>query len=110
MREWKPDAGRNNLKRSNWEHMDFMNADNINKYCQLPIYPHSKILPAGWDRYSGNSSKTLCYKVNDIIRVPDGMKKEWYWFDKVVPIMNKKFIDMSSNTRGAYRKQYMSEI
>ena len=30
--------GRNNLKKSNWEHMDYMNADNINKYCQLTIF------------------------------------------------------------------------
>jgi uncharacterized protein YbdZ (MbtH family) len=105
-----PVRGRNNLKKSNWEHEDYMNADNINKYCQLTIYPHFKILPVGWDRYCENNSKTLCCKVMDIIRVPDGMKKEWYWFDKVVPIMNKKFIDMRSNTRGACRKQYMSEI
>ena len=105
-----PMRGRNNLKKSNWEHMDFMNADNINKYCQLTIYPLFKILPVGWDRYSENNCKTLCYKVNNIIRVPDGMKKEWYWFDKVVPIMSKTIIDMRSNTRGACRKQYMSEI
>ena len=87
-----------------------MNANTINKYCQLTIYPHYKILSVGWDRYSGNHSKTLCYKVIDVIRVPDGMKKEWYWFDKVVPIMNKTFIDTRSNIRGARRKQYMSEI
>ena len=102
--------GRNNLKKKNWAHHDFMNADNINKYCQLTIYPHFKILPVGWDRYCENNSKTLCCKVMDIIRVPDGVNKQWYWFDKVVPIMNKKFIDMRSNTRGACRKQYMSEI
>ena len=66
--------GWNNLKKSNWEHMDYMNADNINKYCQLTIYLHYKILPVGWDRYSENHSKTLCYKVIDVIRVPDGTK------------------------------------
>ena len=54
-----PIRGRNDLKKSNWEHMDFMNADNINKYCQLTIHPHFKILPVGWDRYSENNSKTL---------------------------------------------------
>jgi uncharacterized protein YbdZ (MbtH family) len=63
--------GRNNLKKKNWEHHDFMNADNINKYCQLTIYPHLKILPVGWDRYCENNSRTLCCKVIDVIRVPD---------------------------------------
>ena len=98
------------LRKANWEHIDYMNADNINKYCQLTIYLHYKILPMVWDRYSGDYSKTSCYKVVDVIRVLDGMEKEWYCFDKVVPIMNKKFIDMRSSTRGAFRKQYMSEI
>ena len=67
--------GQNNLKKSNWEHMEYMNADNINKYCQLTIYPRFKILPVGWDRYCENNSKTLCCKVIDVIRIPDGMKK-----------------------------------
>ena len=74
-----------------------MNADNINKLCQLTVYPHHKILPMGWDRYSGNHPRTLCYKMIDVIRVPDGIKNEWYWFDNVVPIMSEKFIDMMSN-------------
>ena len=102
--------GQNHLKKTNWEHTDYMNDDNIIKFCQLTVYPHYKILPMGWDRYSGNHPKTLCYKVINVIRVPNGIKKEWYWFNRVVPIMNKKFIDMRSNTRGACRKQYTSEI
>ena len=67
-------------------------------------------MPMGWDRYSDGHPKTLCYKMIDVIRVPDGLRKEWYWFDKVVPIMNEKSIDMRSNIRGACRKQCMSEI
>ena len=86
-----------------------MNDDNINKFCQLSVYPHYKFLPMGWDRFSGGHPKILCYKVIDVIGVPGGIKKEWYCFDKVVPNMNGKIIDMRSNNRGACRKQYMSE-
>ena len=70
-----------------------MNDDNINKYCQLTVCPHHKVLPMGWDKYyGGDHSKTLCYKVIDVIRVPNGIVKELYWSDKVVPIMNGKLL------------------
>ena len=70
--------GQNNLRKDDWEHIDYMNADNINKLCQLTGYPYYKILPMGWERYSGNHPKTLCYKVIDVSRVPNGIEKEWY--------------------------------
>ena len=66
--------GQNNLKKVNWEHIDYMNADSINKFCQLTVYPDYKILPMGWDRYSGNHPRTLCYKMIDVIRVPMELK------------------------------------
>ena len=30
----------NKLKGANWEQLDYMNDDNMNKYCKLTVYPH----------------------------------------------------------------------
>ena len=61
------------------------------------------------DKYGGDHPRILCYKENEVIRVPSGIKKELYWFDNVVPTIDKKLIDMRSNNRGLCCKQYMSE-
>ena len=58
----------------------------------------------GWDKYGGDHPRILCYKVIEVIRVPDGMMKEWYWSDKVVPIMSKKCIVMMSNNMDGVSK------
>ena len=68
--------GRNNLKKANWEQLDYMNDDSINKYCQQSVYPHYKFLPMGWDEYGGDHPGTLRCKVIEVIRVPDGIIKE----------------------------------
>ena len=70
--------------------------------------PH-KEKAIGWNKYSGDNSRTLYVNVLKCERIADGKHKEWYWFDKVASIMNKKFIDVRSNNRGLCRKQYMSE-
>ena len=96
------------LKDLNWEGNDYMNDDNINKYCQAK-YPYYKFLPTGWNKYSGDNSKTLCYNAIALVVIPDSEKKEWYWFDKVVPIMNRKCINTRSSNEVSCHKQYMSE-
>ena len=80
-----------------------MNDDNINNYCQNKLYPHYKFLPTGWNKYNRGNSRTLCGSVLKCVRIADGDNKEWYWFYKVAPIMNKKCIDMRC------WKQYKSE-
>ena len=86
-----------------------MNDDNVNKYYQTKLYPYYKFLPTGWNKYSGDNSRTLCGIMLKLVVIPDGKKKEWCWFDKVAPIISKKCIDMMSNNRGLCCKQYMSE-
>ena len=39
--------GQNDSKKANCEHLDYMNDDNINKFCQLTVYPNYKFLPMG---------------------------------------------------------------
>ena len=86
-----------------------MNDNNVNKYCQAKLYPYCKFLPAGWNKYSGDNSKILGCNVIGLAAIPDNEKEEWYWYDKVVPIVNKKCTNMRSNNMGSCHKQYVSE-
>ena len=101
--------GRNNLKKSNWEGSNYMNDDNVNKYWQGKLYPYYKFLSAGWNKSSGDDSKTLCYKVIELVAVPDKENEDCYWYNKAVSIMDDKFINTRSNNRGSCRKKYTSE-
>ena len=52
--------------------------------------------------------KTLSARVMKTVQVPRGISPKYYWVEKVIPIMNKKFIDMRSNDRGVCHKQFKS--
>ena len=93
--------GGNDLKKPNWKGSDYMNDDNVNKYCQEKLYPYDKFLPAGQNKYSEDNSKTSCYNVIGLVVITGNKQEEWNWYDKVVPIKNKKFINMRNNNRGS---------
>ena len=97
----KQAKGRNNLEKENWEGLDYMNDNNITKYCQAKLYPYCKFLPTGWNKYSRDNAKTLSCNVLKLVAILDGKKKEWYWFDEVAPATNKKSIDTRSDNRGS---------
>ena len=100
--------GRNNLKKVDWSPVDVDNECTINEYCRNRVYPFYKYLPKGWQIYKETNAKTLSTRVMQRVYVPPTITKKYYWRTKVMPIMNKKFIDMRSNDRGVCHKQFKS--
>ena len=100
--------GRNNLKKVDWSPVDVDNECTINHYCRNMVYPYYKILPTGWQIYNETNNKNLSTRVMKRVYVPPTLTQKYYWGEKVMPIMNKKFIDMRSNDRGVCHKQFKS--
>ena len=42
------------------------------------------------------------------VYVPPALTRKYYWNEKVIPIMNKKVIDMRGNDMGVCHKQFKS--
>ena len=72
--------------------IDYMDEDNIHKYCQSTVYPYQKLLPSGWEKYCGYNPRILCGKVMAMIKVPNGLDNKWYWYDKVANIRQRRRI------------------
>ena len=100
--------GRNNLKKVDWSPIDVDNECTINDYCRKMVYPFYKYLPKGWQIYNEAIKNNLSTRVMKRIYVPPALTRKYYWGEKVMPLMNKKFIDMRSNDRGVCHKQFKS--
>ena len=61
-----------------------------------------------WSTYSPVEVGTICYKLMNLVAVPDNVTKEYYYSKRVVPMVNKKYVEMRSNINGHIRKLYQS--
>ena len=104
----KQHYGRNNVSRDTWDGSDLANLDNINRYCKEKLYPYYKFLPSEWNTYSPVEVGTICYKLMNLVAVPDNVTEEYYYSERIVPMVNKKYVEMRSNINGHIRKLYQS--
>ena len=74
----KQHYGRNNVSRDTWDGSDLTNLDNINRYCKEKLYPYYKFLPSEWNTYSPVGVGTICYKLMNLVAVPDNMTNKYY--------------------------------
>ena len=77
-------------------------------YCRREIYSYYKYLPRGWAVFSDDKT-TLCGRMHGKLVVPKGLKWKYYWDNKAVEIINKKFIDFRNNDRTSVHRQFRSK-
>ena len=57
---------------------------------------------------------SLCYKIFKIIEVPitvtTEVDKEFYWKNKILPMINKKLCKMRSNFNSAVKERYLGRF
>ena len=102
--------GRNNVTRHEWGRRDHCNCKNISDFCKNNLFPRFKFLPHKWKKWTPKEEGTLCMRMMNLVQVPKECSGEVYWIERIVPIVNKKYVEMRSNLNSAIRKIYQSMI
>ena len=103
--------GRNNVKRDGWGRRDHNNLQSANKICKEKLFPKFKFLPVpDWKKFTPTEKGTLCYQIWKVVTVPRGADAEIYWDNRMIPIVNKKYVEMRSNLNSAMRRRWQREI
>lgn len=99
--------GRNNTVKRAWRDCDLANMDNLSKWLKMNLFPVYKFLPTDWWEWSPELERSLCRRIQRVVKCPAGCEEKFYWESKVVSMVNKKYVEMRSNINGACRKEYM---
>jgi hypothetical protein len=59
--------------------------------------------------YSDRDKSSLCYKCNEEIDVPVLEDGEFYWTNKIVPMINKKYCEIRANINSGIKVEYFGE-
>ena len=97
--------GRNNITKRKWEGNDVTNIDNLNKWLRGKLFPLCKFLPKTWKNYTARGG-TLCARILAVVKVPRNDSVKDYWDSRIVPMVNKKYVEMRSNINSSCRREY----
>ncbi len=89
---------------------DMINAKEISHWLRDCLWPHVKIMPERWHKWSENA-KSVCQRVLLVIGVPRGFMREDYWTGVALSIANEKLCALgSSNTKQAMFSQFKGTV
>ena len=97
--------GRNNITKRKWAGSDVTNMDNLNKWLRGKLFPLCKFLPKNWKNYSARDG-TLCARILAVVKVPRSVIVKDYWDSRIVPMVNKKYVEMRSNINSSCCREY----
>jgi hypothetical protein len=101
--------GRNTLRTREFDSYDHTNQDIIAQFCKNKLFPHQKFLHPSWKVYSVKDKSSLSYKCNKEIDVPVLEDGEFYWMNKTVPMINKKYCKIRANINSSIKVEYFGE-
>jgi hypothetical protein len=73
------------------------------------LFSHHKFLHPSWKDYSPSDKKSLCYKCNEEIDVPVTEDGDFFWINKTVPMINKKYSGIRANINLNIKGEYFGE-
>jgi hypothetical protein len=88
---------------------DMINAKEISHWLRECLWPHVKIMPERWHKWSENA-KSVCQCVLSVIGVPRGFTREDYWTGVALSIANEKLCALRSNTKQAMFSQFKGTV
>ena len=100
--------GRNNTSRKGWSRKDVTNMSNLNGWLRQRLFRRYKFLPVGWLDYNTMNPNSLCQRVFQRVYKPTAVSAEHYWDQRLVPMINKKYVEMRSNINSACRTTFQS--
>ena len=98
--------GRNNTSKKSWNTGDVTNMVCLNSWLRMKLFRTYKFLPPTWSAYSPEKPRTMCAMVLEKVRLPATIGQENYWESRLVPLINKKYVEMRSNINSACRVAY----
>ncbi len=104
-------CGRNSIKKSKYNQNNHANSDSIANFCKKKVFPHHKFLHESWKTYDPTNKTSLYYKCCEEIDIPrqveaDLTKMKYFWLNKTVPMINKKYCKIHENFNVAARGEY----
>jgi hypothetical protein len=100
--------GRNTLRTSDYDSYDHLNQDIITRFCKNKLFPHQKFPHPSW-KISASDKNSLSYKCNKEIDIPVTEDGEFYWMNKTVPMINKKYCKIRANINSNIKGEYFGE-
>jgi hypothetical protein len=88
---------------------DMINAKDISHWLRECLWPHVKIMPERWHKWSENA-KSVCQRILSVIGVPRGFTREDYWTGVALSIANEKLCALRSNTKQAMFSQFKGTV
>jgi hypothetical protein len=101
--------GRNSLRASQFDSYDHANLEIIGRFCKTKLFPHHKFLHSSWSKYSPGDKTSLYYKCREEIDLPSIEDEEFYWGNKTVPFINKKYSEIRANIYSNIKGEYIGE-
>ncbi len=101
--------GRNTLRTSDYNSYNHLNQDIIARFCKNKLFPHQIFLHPSWKVYSASDMNSLSYKCNKEIDIPVTEDGEFYWMNKTVPMINKKYCKIRANINSSIKGEYFGE-
>lgn len=87
---------------------DQLNGFEIGDWLRRVLWPHVKLLPDKWHKWSENP-KSICQRILNAIGVPKGFTKEDYWLGVARTMTNDKLCAMRSNMKQSMFGQFKGE-
>ena len=99
--------GRNKTKVSNFDSDEHASNKVITKFIRQQIFPNVKFLHPSWTDYAPEVETSFFYRLHEELTFPGELGEECFWWNKVVPIVNKKICETRSNISQACRNGYL---
>lgn len=107
MKRKKIYRGRNKTKVANFDNDEHASNKVITRFIRRQVFPNIKFLHPSWTDYAPNVETSFFYKLRGHLTFPEELGEEFFWNNKIVPIVNKKICETRSNISQACRNGYL---
>ena len=98
--------GRNTLQSRDFDSYDHTTQDIISQFCKINHF----LIKNSYIRIGSDKDKSsLSYKCNKEIDVPVLEDGEFYWTNKIMLIINKKYCEIRANINSGKQVEYFGE-
>jgi hypothetical protein len=101
-------TGKNGVRKLKEKYLtttDKVNANEIAYLLRENLWPHVKLMPEKWHKWSENS-KSICQRIMAIVGLPSGFTPEDYWMGVARSLANEKLCAMRSNIKQSLFHQF----
>jgi hypothetical protein len=101
-------TGKNGVRKLKDKHLttnNKVNGNEISYFLHETIWPHVKMMPKKWHKWSDNS-KSICQRIMFIVGMPSGFTPADYWMGVARSLNNDKFCSMRANIKQGLFHQF----